>query len=669
VRLRAVAPRVAALLALAAALPSPAAGIVRPAVTIDGPSSDILSLGGVAMAPDGTGGLVYLKRDQGEPHVFVSRFVGGQWQAPQRLDTALPFDSRWPQIGAGDGGRLVVVWAQSFAKDPNNVPLRRLYSATVKPGSTGFGSQIAFDSNLHNSNATGDAAVSQLYPALSMNAAGQAYVVYRVVTNSCASNSCGISSQGTFYRPGDAFADFRLARFNGETWSVLGSINRNTAFSVRPGTANNSPQVTIDAAGHGVVSFQEPDGTGFDRIWARRLFGTAIGHILLASPQALAFLPVNGDADAFSLAGASAGAAVVAYRQQTAPGSVYSAPHVFANSLPSSSKQNAGEFAGALTIDGGAGGLGAPAVAVSEPGSFRAAFAGDNALQLAAGDAVSVGSVQPLDPVTGADRPGVTIGPGGSTVSAWDATDGAGQPLVAVEEDVDNQPARAHVSATVGGAIADLTLVGSGRGDAIVAFRQGQGGDSQIAAAVVDAPPSSFAASAPAKWERPGSAAFSWAPALHPLGPVSYTPVVDGVPTGPAQTATSYRLDPRGLQSGVYSVGVIATDDAGQQTLSLDARLRVDGDPPKATVIRHGRDVIVRVSDGPPGWTSGVDGARTSVRFGDSARTARVHWGRRPQAVAFLRHRYSRSGRFTIRVRARDNAGNAMSVAIPVRVS
>src|SRR5271167_1097895 len=58
-------------------LASPAAALIRPAVTIDGPSSDILSLGGVAMAPDGTGGLVYLRQDQGEPHVFVSRFING----------------------------------------------------------------------------------------------------------------------------------------------------------------------------------------------------------------------------------------------------------------------------------------------------------------------------------------------------------------------------------------------------------------------------------------------------------------------------------------------------------------------------------------------------------------------------------------------------------------
>ena len=38
---------------------------IQPAVTIDGPSQDIVGFGGVAMAEDGTGGLVYLKRVEG----------------------------------------------------------------------------------------------------------------------------------------------------------------------------------------------------------------------------------------------------------------------------------------------------------------------------------------------------------------------------------------------------------------------------------------------------------------------------------------------------------------------------------------------------------------------------------------------------------------------------
>jgi hypothetical protein len=45
--------------------------VILPAITLDGPSEDIVGFGGVAMAEDGTGGAVYLKRVGGVAHVFV----------------------------------------------------------------------------------------------------------------------------------------------------------------------------------------------------------------------------------------------------------------------------------------------------------------------------------------------------------------------------------------------------------------------------------------------------------------------------------------------------------------------------------------------------------------------------------------------------------------------
>ncbi len=105
---------VLAAIVLAVHVP-PARAVILPATTIDGPSENIVGFGGVAMAEDGTGGLVYLKRVNGVPHVFVSRYAGGQWQAPIRVDTEEPFAATWPRIGAANGGELVVVWATPFA--------------------------------------------------------------------------------------------------------------------------------------------------------------------------------------------------------------------------------------------------------------------------------------------------------------------------------------------------------------------------------------------------------------------------------------------------------------------------------------------------------------------------------------------------------------------------
>ena len=74
--LRGLLPAVLLACALLAAGARPAAAVIVPAVTLDGPSEDIVGFGGVAMAEDGTGGAVYLKRVDGVAHVFVARYVG-----------------------------------------------------------------------------------------------------------------------------------------------------------------------------------------------------------------------------------------------------------------------------------------------------------------------------------------------------------------------------------------------------------------------------------------------------------------------------------------------------------------------------------------------------------------------------------------------------------------
>ena len=77
---------------------APAGAVILPATTIDGPSAEIIALGGVAMATDGTGGLVYVKTVAGVPHVFASRYAAGQWGPPIRVDRELPYPASQPAI-------------------------------------------------------------------------------------------------------------------------------------------------------------------------------------------------------------------------------------------------------------------------------------------------------------------------------------------------------------------------------------------------------------------------------------------------------------------------------------------------------------------------------------------------------------------------------------------
>src|SRR4051812_46095039 len=85
--MRRTLPLLIALLALAA--PAAAHAEWYGAQPIDGPA-DIDFLGDVDVARDGTGGVVYVKRDAGVPQVFLSRLRGGTWTAPVRVSAGPP---------------------------------------------------------------------------------------------------------------------------------------------------------------------------------------------------------------------------------------------------------------------------------------------------------------------------------------------------------------------------------------------------------------------------------------------------------------------------------------------------------------------------------------------------------------------------------------------------
>ena len=84
----------ALLTALAALVLAPAAQAKwYAAEPIDGPA-EIDSIGEVDLARDGTGGVVYIKRDGGVPQVYLSRIAGGAWTAPVKISAARPSPRR-----------------------------------------------------------------------------------------------------------------------------------------------------------------------------------------------------------------------------------------------------------------------------------------------------------------------------------------------------------------------------------------------------------------------------------------------------------------------------------------------------------------------------------------------------------------------------------------------
>lgn len=623
----------------------PAGAVILPAVTIDGPSEEIVGFGGVAMAEDGTGGVVYLKRVGGVAHVFVARYAEGRWMAPIRVDTSNPYAASWPRIGAANGGELVVVWATPFATEGAH-PVDELLSSTLGPGSSSFGPALIVDQDIRAGTGTS--------PALAMSSTGQADLVYRVVDN-----TEGERSSIPLLHPGDVVEDVRVAHFNGERWSSLGAINRDPGVSMRPPTAANAPQVAIGPTGNGIVVWQEPDIGGVGRIWARRIFGSTLDYVMPVSATSLNGSPIQQDADAPAVSISRLGQAEVAYRQVAGPGSPLPGPRIFLNTLPDGESLSGAEFEGANIVDsevsgGQAAAVGPPSIDSDEKQDLRLLYDANGTPRVIEGtDRGLVAALSLGPPFAGAEPLSVSVmNQAGGGISAWPSVESQGHEAVAIREDFPGGGVQTGlVSGGAGGAVGELSVGRSGLGDGLVAFRQGQFGDAAIVASQVTAPPVRFVVSVPKAWIKPSQAAISWLPAESANGPLRYTVVLDGHRQATPPGASSLRLDTRALSSGVHQVQVLATDIFGGSTLTPASAIKVDGGSPtvKITRTRGGRAVQVRLSD----RYSGLAVKSIKVAFGDGS-----HASGRKSTV----HSYRRAGIYQVVVEVTDKLGNKATV-------
>lgn len=641
-------------------LPGPGAAraVISDAQPIDGPSAAVLEIGDAAMSEDGSGGIVYLKKVDGRSHVFAAQFRDGTWRPPQRVDVGQSFDSSWPRIGAGDGGRLLVTWVQEFGVDGD-----RMFSATLDPGATSFQPPVPVDFNVGEATST--------YPDLAMNRGGQAYLAYRVVTDTSPSNPQGYVG-----------ADLRVARYGARLWSVLGTpIDRNSSTPVRAPTAANAPEVGIDIQGQGVVAWQEPDDEFVDRVWVRRLFGASVGIPILASPASWEGAPLRGPADAFALDVAGFGQAAVAFRQQPGQASRLTAPRLMVNVIPDVFSEAAQAFAGAQLADGAVrGALGPPSIAVDPRGLYLSGFSDGPAALLAGGDEAAASGVTRLD--EGASGvpgdPLVDLAETGAAVAAWVEQRGATGLVTAQERRADGVEESTALSAPAGGEVEGLAMGGSGLGDAILAWQQGSGAGAQIAAAVVDAPPDPFLVLLPDGWQRKKKVRIAWDRSPNAIGGVRYSISVDDEPVRDGLRSLSALLKPDDLENGRRRIQIFATDDSGQETGSRVGVLRVDRRPPRVKLRRKGRRVKVIVTDGSKKSASTLRKASVKVAFGErrrvrasaSAAGRGKRKARRKAKAPTVRvaHTYRGSGRFRIRVKARDRAGNRTTWSRVVKV-
>jgi hypothetical protein len=613
------------------------------ASVIDGPSATILDVDGAAMAPDGSGGILYRKLIDGQPHLFVASFQHGAWQPPVQVDTGQPFAATFPTIAAGDNGRLLVVWAEPWATIGQEVNYE-LMSAEMEPGSQRFGPAEQIDpKGIGNGIAA--------YPSLTMAPNGEAYIAYRVVTNSL------VGSTIIPLRPGDELISVRVARYNGAglPWTSLGTINAHPELTMRQPSASNAPVIGVSLLGNAVVVWQEPESAGVARIWARRIFGSRLGNVLEVSPSSANGTQIASEADAPALALSPLGEARIAYRLAGGAGSPYGSAKILLNTLPSEVDTRGAKLLGAAVV-GGANQLGAPSVAIDRNGEFRLAYIGDGSAHLVSGDDFHPPTApMALGPADG--QPALTtINPVGGGVSAWPALNGERPVIDAREEFAGGGWQQAQLSAPLSGPIGTPVLGGSGQGDALIAFSQGPADQQQVMAAVAKAPPSQFQVITPVGWVKGSSARITWEAPSEAFGATTYSLVVDGQVRQSKISTPSLRLNPRGLGDGAHSIQILAVDSLGQETMTPVATLKVDASPPQASTKSLGHDTVrVRVRDA----GSGVVASATSIAFGDGASA---------HGKTNIRHTYAHAGRYRITVRSRDKVGNKLNAHIWVEV-
>jgi hypothetical protein len=177
-------------------------------------------------------------------------------------------------------------------------------------------------------------------------------------------------------------------------------------------------------------------------------------------------------------------------------------------------------------------------------------------------------------------------------------------------------------------------------------------------AASFDRAPGTFRGNTTTRFRKFARPPLKWSAAFELWGPLTYTVLIDNKPVG--QTSSTGITVPVRVKDGLHRWRVIATDRRGQTSATPTRNMRIDATAPKVRVTLGGtrkRGSFVKVSasvsdaSGTTAPASGLQNVRIS--FGDGSRAIS---GRRAS------HRYSRSGKVTIRVSAGDKAGNVRTV-------
>ena len=605
----------AAGLAAVALAPGAAHAAWFPAQSIDGPSADVKAVADVDIARDGTGGLVYLKREGGATHAYLSRMIDGAWLPVERVDAGLAGEVTGATVAAGDGRRLAI----AFVSDG------KLFGA-IAPGA---GQLAPLSPPQLLNEGSPEAPVSDPHSDLGIN--GTAYVTFA------------------------AAGDVRAVRLQDSTWEgVPAALDVDQPQLAGNGTGR--PKIAVSAEGNAVAVWGENAVDGRRRIYGRRVTGL----VPSAAPQEIS-LPdfegaLGGPADSPDIDIEDDGSyAWVVFREvvgglsrtitRRLVGSLFEAPVAFDGGGPADSPRFEMNGRGiGFAVAGAAGGTAVGAL-LDKTDAYQPPFRVDTL-----GSAAS-----PAPAVAVSERRQVAV--------AWRRDPGDGGPAtLQARFKSDEAPFDAETTLSVpefGAVAGGPEMSASKNGDVAVAFLQGPAEARRVMAGVYDDPPPAPAGRSTSRFQRRSKPRLVWAPGSELWGAPRYRVLVDGVEVG--TTGATSLVVPTPLTEGPHRWSVQAIDLRGQVGASKDRLLRVDPTPPRVRVRVSGRRrrgqalrVIVAARDG---RGSGV--STTRVDYGD--RTP-VGSGRRTV------HRYRRAGSYRLTVRVYDRARNVRRTTLRLRI-
>jgi len=576
---------------------------------IDGPNADLVSVGDVDISREGTGGVVFVKREGGIERAYLSQITDGGLGQPGRIDPGLGAPASQPVLAASTNGRMAVAFVAGDT----------LWTSIKKKDQAGFTPPLAV--------ATGG--ISN--PSIDMSINGATYVSY---TQS---------------------GDVKVARSNRDdpNFAVLPA-----PVDVNPGQpagvgGNDRSRVVVSADGTALVVWGENGTDGRNHVFARRLFELRLS----TAPQDLTLNDAGaGSADRPEVdIEDDSSYAQVTFRQR-----IGDAPRIFMRRLVGSA------FNAPEAIDNGAFGTsGRVDLTGRGEGLFGVSRVGGG---ITGGTIFNnkISGIGPQDPggttieaqaipAVGENEDGVISwlhGTEGNATVRGKSFEGV-EFLKATGEAVLSKPEFGPVRTQDG-----FDAAASRAGDVIAVFLQGGDTDKRLVAGVFDKPPTRISGSNTTKVRK--LTRLSWAPSLNLFGAPFYRVVVDGKQLADTQQ-TQFIPQPGQIPDGTHNWQIFIRDRRGQEVVSRTRQLRVDNTPPTLTISlkKKKREVTVTARAGDPNGAEPSGLSRVLVDWGD---------GKLERMGTKASKTFASLGTKRIRVKAVDKAGNEIQVERSTRI-